>query len=266
VQRAAASVGTRRAERARRLGRARWRAALVLASAVTWTPLTARAEPAQWTALGRGVEHLTVSSGAIQGHAFRFRPAEVELHVVPAPVGRARVDEIAPARDAIATNASYFDEAGKAMGLAVDRGRSLGGLRLSRWAAFVVDAGQPRIAAGSALDPRAPHDVVVQGMPRLVVAGTVPRLKPQHAARTAICVAGGRVVLLVTTSSPDATELARLLAAPTAEGGFGCEEALNLDGGSSTQLVAHWGDFRARVDGAWGVPNALVLTPKRDTQ
>jgi hypothetical protein len=266
VQRAATSVGRGRTQRARRPARAGRRAACGLALLLCCAPRLAGAEPAAWTALGRGVEHLSVAHGAIQGHAFRFRPAEVELHVVAAPAGRARVDEIAPARDAIATNASYFDEAGRAMGLAVDRGRSLGGLRLSRWAAFVVEAGRPRIEPGAAVDPRAPHDVVVQGMPRLVVAGAVPRLKPQHAARTAICVAGGRVVLLVTTSSPDATELARFLAAPPADGGIGCEEALNLDGGSSTQLVAHWGDFAARVEGAWGVPNALVLTPKRDAR
>jgi len=39
---------------------------------------------ASWTSLGRGVEHLAVASGSIQGHAFRFRPAEVEMRVVPA--------------------------------------------------------------------------------------------------------------------------------------------------------------------------------------
>jgi len=215
-----------------------------------------------WTALGRGVEHRRLERGAIAGHAFRFRPADVVLRVVPAPPERARVAALAPAGDAIATNASFFDEAGRTMGLAIDRGRSVGGRRLAKWAGFVVERGRPRIVPGSALGDGAGADLVVQGFPRLVVGGGVPRLKPQRAQRTVVCVADARVVLLVTTSRVDATELARFLVAPPATGGIGCRDALNLDGGSSTQLAARWGGFEARVDGAWGVPNALVVTPK----
>lgn len=222
----------------------------------------AAAPAASWTPLGRGVEHLVIENGTIQGHAFRFRPAEVVLRVVPAAEGRARVDAIAPPGDAIATNASFFDEAGKTMGMVVDRGRSIGGRRLSRWAAFVVDGAQARVVPGTTLEDDVAHDLVVQGLPRLVVGGAVPRLKPQRAERTAVCVANERVVLIVTTSRVDASEFARFLAAAPATGGLGCVDALNFDGGSSTQLAAHWGGFEARVGGAWGVPNALVLTPK----
>jgi len=221
----------------------------------------AAAEP--WAALGHGVEHRRLDEGAIAGHAFRFRPAEVELRLVPAPGGRAPVAAFAPEGDAIATNASFFDEAGRTMGQAVDRGRPIGGARLARWAAFVVDRGRPGIVPGAALGDGTGADLVVQGMPRLVVAGTVPGLKPQRARRTVVCVAEDRVVLVVTTARVDARELARLLAAPPDAGGLGCRDALNLDGGASTQLAARWGSFAAQVDGAWGVPNALVVTPRR---
>ena len=70
-------------------------------------------------------------------------------------------------------------------------------------------------------------------------------------------------MLVVTTTRVDATEFARFLAAAPGTGGLGCRDALNFDGGSSTQLTAHWGAFEARIDGAWGVPNALVVTPKK---
>jgi hypothetical protein len=215
-----------------------------------------------WTSLGRGVEHLAIANGPIEGHAFRFRPEDVDLHVIPAPAGRARVAELVPGGDSIATNASFFDETGKTMGLAIDRGRSVGGRRLSSWAAFVVDGGSARVVRGATLTGVDPHDLVVQGLPRLVIGGAVPQLKPQRAARTAVCVDGARVVLLVTTVRVEASDLARFLAAPPAAGGIGCKDALNLDGGSSTQLTARWGSFAAHVDGAWGVPNALVVTPK----
>jgi hypothetical protein len=237
-------------------------AALLGIAALTGARSARAADAAQWTPLGRGVEHRALAQGAIAGHAFRFRPADVELRVVPAPEGRGRVEELAPAGDAITTNASFFDEAGKTMGLAVDRGRSLGGRRLTRWAGFLVERGRPRIVPGSALGDGAGAEVVVQGLPRLVVAGALPRLKPQRALRTVVCVAEPNVVLLVTTSRVEAADLARLLAAPPADGGFGCRDALNLDGGGSTQLRARWGAFEARVEGAWGVPNALVVLPK----
>jgi hypothetical protein len=149
------------------------------------------------------------------------------------------------------------------MGLAIDRGRAVGGRRLAKWAGFVVERGRPRIVPASGLADVLGAELVVQGFPRLVVDGAIPKLKPQRALRTVLCVADARVVLLVTTVRVDATELARFLAAPAADGGLGCRDALNLDGGGSTQLAARWGDFEARVDGAWGVPNALVVAPKR---
>jgi len=225
----------------------------------------ARAE-ADWTALGRGVEHRVLEGAGLAGHAFRFHPADVELRVVAAAPGeRARVAALAPEGDAIATNASFFDGDGRAMGLAIDRGRSVGGRRIAAWAGFVIRGGQPRIAPATALGDGAGAELLVQGFPRLVVGGTVPRLKPQRAQRTVVCVAGERVVLLVATSRVDATELARFLAAPAEAGGLGCRDALNLDGGGSTQLAARWGDLEARFDGAWAVPNALVVTPRAST-
>lgn len=222
---------------------------------------------AEWRPLGRGVQHRPLDGDGLAGHAFRFHPADVELRVVAAGPGeRARVAALAPpAGDAIATNASFFDEAGHAMGLAIDRGRSIGGRRIGSWAGFVIQRGQPRIASATALGDGAGAELLVQGFPRLVVGGNVPRLKPQRAQRTVVCVAGERIVLLVATNRADATQLARFLAAPAAAGGLGCRDALNLDGGGSTQLAARWGELEARFDGAWAVPNALVVTPRAST-
>lgn len=237
-------------------------AGAVLAALVGGAGAALAAGADAWTPLGRGVEHRQLEQGAITGHAFRFRPADVELRLVPAPGGRARVADLAPAGDAIAINASFFDENGRAMGLAIDRGRSLGAPRIPKWAGFVVERGVPRIVPAPELASLAEAELAVQGFPRLVVAGAVPRLQPQRALRTVVCVAGARVVLLVITSRVDATELARFLAAGPEEGGAGCRDALNLDGGSSTQLAARWDGFQAGVEGVWGVPNALVVTPK----
>lgn len=217
---------------------------------------------ASWQRLGGGMEHRALANGGVRGHAFRFALAEVELRLVAAPGGRAAVEALAPRGDVIAVNASFFDEEGKAMGLAVDRGRSLAGARIAAWSALVVAGERGRIVRGSALTGHADADLVVQGLPRLVIDGAVPKLKPQRASRTVVCADGARLVLVVAAERVEAAELAQLLAAAPDAGGLGCRNALNLDGGPSTQLHARWRGFAADVSGGWGVPNALVATPR----
>jgi hypothetical protein len=101
---------------------------------------------------------------------------------------------------------------------------------------------------------------VVQGIPRLLVGGRVQQLKPQTAERTAVCAEENVVVLVVSTRAA-ATAFARFLADPPDQGGLGCRDALNLDGGLSTQLVVKLPALTLSVPGGWGVPNALVVAP-----
>jgi len=58
-----------------------------------------------------------------------------------------------------------------------------------------------------------------------------------------------------------ATAFARFLADPPDKGGLGCRDALNLDGGPSTQLVAKLPTLALSEPRGWGVPNALVVVP-----
>jgi len=161
----------------------------------------------------------------------------------------------------VAANASFFDKDGRAMGLAVDEGRVIVASRQASWGVLVVDGKKARIGLGSDIrDPRA-YRLIVQGIPRLVVAGKVQQLKRQVAERTAVC-AAGRVVVLVVATRAETTAFARFLADPPEKGGLGCRDALNLDGGPSTQLVARLPMLTLSVPGGWGVPNALVVVPR----
>jgi len=80
------------------------------------------------------------------------------------------------------------------------------------------------------------------------------------AERTAVC-AKGSVVVLVVTTKVETTPFARFLADPLDQGGLGCPDALNLDGGPSTQLMVKLPALTLSVAGGWGVPNALVVSP-----
>ena len=128
------------------------------------------------------------------------------------------------------------------------------------WGALVIDGKQGRIMLGGDIRDPLDHRLIVQGLPRLLVGGKVPQLKPQVAERTAVC-AGGNIVVLVVSTRVEATAFARFLADPPAQGGLGCRDALNLDGGPSTQLVVKLPALALSLPGGWGVPNALVVAP-----
>jgi Phosphodiester glycosidase len=200
---------------------------------------------------------------AFSGHAFSVDLDVAALRLIPAggPASRRTVEEIVAAYPTVvAINASFFDTEGRAMGLAVDDGRVLAGGKRRSWGALVIDDKNARIVLGAELQDDRGHRLIVQGIPRLVVGGKVQPLKPQLAERTAVCAKGGVIVLVVSTKA-ETTPFARFLADPPDQGGLGCGDALNLDGGPSTQLVVKLPTLAMSFPRGWGVPNALVVTP-----
>ena len=227
-----------------------------------------KAERMGFVAVAPGIVHATfqVSPGDAEpfsGHAFKIDLDVAELRLVPAgdPPARRTVEQIvAPYPGVVAVNASFFDKEGRAMGLAVDQGRVMASSKQRNWGALVIDGTQGRILLGADIQDHLAHRLIVQGIPRLLVGGKVQQLKPQIAERTAVCAEGNIVVLVVSTKA-EATAFARFLADPPDKGGLGCWDALNLDGGPSTQLVVKLPALALSLPGGWGVPNALVVAP-----
>ncbi len=216
-----------------------------------------------FTDVAPGISHAVFDvPHKFSGHAFDVDLEKADLHVVPA-AGRAAVDALARAfPHHLAVNASFFDEKNAAMGRVVSNGQTLVKDRRAPWGALIVDGKHARVVLGSALPADGGGgDVVVQGIPRLVVGGEVPKLKPASAERTAVCAADTRVTLVVATEADTAT-FARFLALPRNKGGLGCRDALNLDGGPSTQLDVALPGLTLSVKGGWGVPNALLAVPR----
>jgi hypothetical protein len=230
----------------------------------------ARGEPTRFSTVAPGIAHSTFeihADGAdpFSGHAFKIDLDVADLRLVPAggPASRRTVQQmVAPYPVVVAINASFFDTEGRAMGLAVDEGRSTGGSRRPSWGALVVEGKKARITLGADIGDHPAPRLIVQGIPRLVVGGKVPGLKPQFAERSAVC-AGGSSVTLVVSTKAEANAFARFLAGSPEKGGLGCLDALNLDGGPSTQLVVKLPGLDLSLRGGWGVPNALVVTPGR---
>jgi hypothetical protein len=227
----------------------------------------ARGKPPRFVTVAPGIAHATFEvrangAEAFIGHAFSVDLDAVDLRLIPAgePSSRRTVAEIVASYPAVvAVNASFFDVQGRAMGLAVDEGRVLAGGKRRSWGALVIDGRSARIVLGAEL--KDDHRLVVQGIPRLVVDGNVQPLKPQLAERTAVCAKGNVVVLAVSTKA-ETTPFARFLADPPEQGGLGCRDALNLDGGTSTQLAVKLPALTLSVSGGAGVPNALAVVPR----
>lgn len=241
---------------------------LTLLSVSSLAPTWAADEGQRFVTVAPGISHATFDvhppdAEPFSGHAFRVDLAEAQLRLVPAggPWSRQPVEEIVSAFPAVvAVNASFFDRDGRAMGLAVGEGGVLGTGRLRSWGALVVGVAGPRIMLGSGIQDHLADPLIVQGIPRLVVAGKVPGLKPQVAERTAVCAGPGHVVIVV-ASKAETAAFARFLAESLDRGGLGCSDALNLDGGPSTQLVVRLPALSLSVRGGSAVPNALVATP-----
>ena len=229
-----------------------------------------RTKPVRFAPVAPGIAYAAFEAqpddaDAFSGHAFTVDLLVADLRLIPAggPASRRPVaDMVASYPAVVAVNASFFDVDGKTMGLAVDEGRVMVAAKRRSWGALVVDDRNARIMLGAEIVDERAHRLVVQGIPRLVVGGKVQALKPQIAERTAVC-ARGSVVILVVTTKAETTPFARFLATPADQGGLGCQDALNLDGGPSTQLTVKLPGLTLSVPGGWGVPNALVVTAGR---
>lgn len=242
-----------------------WAGLLTLAGAVA-SPVSA--EPPRFSAVAPGIAHAVFTvqpadTEPFSGHAFKIDLDVAALRLIPAgdPPLRRSVEQIVAAYSVVvAANASFFDKEGRAMGLAVDEGRVMALSNRRSWGALVIDGNQGRIMLGADIQDPLDHRLVVQGIPRLLVGGKVQPLRPQIAERTAVC-AGGNIVVLVVSTRVEATAFARFLADPLDRGGLGCWDALNLDGGPSTQLLVKLPALALSLPGGWGVPNALVVAP-----
>ncbi|MCA9521645.1 MAG: phosphodiester glycosidase family protein [Myxococcales bacterium] len=226
--------------------------------------------PTKWKELTRGFAfHETIRSGFFgtspRVMAFRIDLRLFRPRILVAPsVGddRALVSAMAKRdRVPLAVNGGFFTVyPTRSLGLLVDRGKQLNPLRQADWGVFSV-VGQ-RAALTHAKRFRTPRalDFAIECGPRLVVDGKPTKLKRQKARRTALGIQSPeRIVLVVSTASLETAELARLFADAESDGGFGCRDALNLDGGSSTQIYCQLGAFRRIWDQGVRVTNAVAF-------
>ena len=160
----------------------------------------------------------------------------------------------------LATNGGFFTPHYKLLGLRISSGQVMNPLRpISWWDVFLVRGTQAKIVLPQYFDEQSHPDFAIQAGPRLLINSKIPNLKPGFAERTALGIDNeGQVLIAVTQQAPIQTQtLARLL-----QKYYGCVNAINLDGGSSTQLYANFPHLLLNFSNLSTITDAVIVTPR----
>ena len=228
---------------------------------------------AVWRPLAPGFDRLATSVDPSHGltlFAYRFAPAHVSMRVVPQvnPGGSSAGEVAAAAKAGLIINAGFFWITPKAdlapTGWLKSMGKTLAPRKSCRACAGVVYADKSgiHIARERGIKTESVITDAVQVGPLLVERGAVITFKPDGPAaqRSAICLDhDGNVVVAAALSPLTLFELAELMQTPGTKGGFGCETALNLDGGPSTQIAVSIPGAEENLGTARPVQNFLAF-------
>ena len=223
---------------------------------------TGFAKSIKWQPVAKGLHYAHLApkelSPFAQIHLFNINPRKLKLRFCEMPSGAANVESVAKANNALlAANGAFFSPGYQPLGLRVNNGRVLSPIKpISWWGVFYIKGHRARIVPYRKFRMRRSMAFAIQAGPRLVINNTIPKLKPGIADRTAIGIApNGNIILLVSEHAQMTTTYLAGLFRDT----LGCRNALNLDGGSSSQLYAHIGEFKRKVVGFNKVPTPICL-------
>lgn len=162
----------------------------------------------------------------------------------------------------IAVNGGFFTPEAKMLGLRVQRGKMRNPIKGTNWwGVFYIRQQQAHIIPYKAYDSHQAVSFAIQAGPRIVIDGKVPKLKAGFAERTALGIdKQGRVLLLTTQNAfMTTTALAQILLDPRYQ--LHCQDAINLDGGSSSQLFARFKALQVHVPSFSAVTDGIIVLP-----
>ncbi|KTC73070.1 hypothetical protein Lbir_1122 [Legionella birminghamensis] len=222
-----------------------------------------------WHKLTSGIDYQELKESYLTPwshiYAFRINLKYNQLSLVFAKdmaVKYASADEFAQHSNALLTiNGGFFDQEFKPLGLRIKNRQLKSPLKqISWWGIFYIRNDKPYITNVRQFRRDNQIEFAVQSGPRLLINGQIPPLKPGRAERTALGITpDGEVIILVTDNAALSTiELAQIMKAPP----LNCLNALNLDGGSSSQLHAQIDSFHLNVHGFSNVSDAVIVKAK----
>lgn len=225
---------------------------------------------ASWQAIVSGIDYVDIRYRSVSQwshiHAFRIDLAAMQLAVVLAqdlPQHYASAQAFKQyGHGLIAINGGFFNPNKTPLGLRISDKHVLNPMRpISWWGVFSIKNHHASITTPYEFRTTKDSDFAIQSGPRLLVAGQIPHLKPGYANRSALGIdTKGHVIMVVTENLPiSTTDFASILKAPP----LNCVDALNLDGGSSSQLYAKVQDFKLDIPGFSQVSDAIIVKNRK---
>ena len=234
-----------------------------------------------WQSLEPGFDYRIFSTP--QGkpiHVFRVNPKLFEIKPLFKNNERFYIkNSVEESGALLGINANFFDEKGKALGVVVIDGETKNPFKdISWWGVLTLSS------EGKSIETPTPYlssskekhylfsnpkgsfknlKHAIQAGPRLVTKGVVQKLKPESSPKTAIGINEKKdFFFVVSQSSFSIQDLAEFMAKKESEGGLGCQDALNLDGGPSTQVYAKIASFELSLPTFSPVPVGLGVFHK----
>ena len=238
-------------------------APIFLVFSLFFTPIAAAYH---WRIVATGIEYTDLGANRLSPwshvHAFRIDLKKNKLDLIMAKAfsqENASAEEFAHYSKALITlNGGFFDHKYHPLGLRIGNEQQYNPLkRISWWSIFYIKNHMPYITTVRNYKLEQSVEFAVQSGPRLIINGRIPALKIGRAERSALGITHeGQVMIVVTENAPiTTTELAELMrSAP-----LHCKNALNLDGGSSSQLNAYMRSFHLNVHGFSNISDAIVV-------
>jgi uncharacterized protein YigE (DUF2233 family) len=189
----------------------------------------------------RFVETETVQEGhAVRIQGVTFTEKQARLAVIDNPAGLTLAEAMTSAQAIAGTNGAYFHPTNEPVGLVIADGKKIHPFEKAKLLSgiLVVTKGRPRIVRSGKFTPSPADTDALQSGPFLVETGRpITGLNAiRSAPRTVLATDGkGRWALLI-LSPVTLAGAAQALLASTVPLGFPVQQALNLDGGSSTAL------------------------------
>lgn len=241
------------------------------------------AEGADWETIDHGLDRRKIN--VLRGDeifgvtltAVRFDPKFYDLKVLTIPldkINQTSITSLAGTTKAQALiNGSFFNEELGILGLAVSDGKTVSRMTVAgeNRGIFFVKNEKARLVHRDRFSVSGTTQALQSG-PWLVSEGK-PQTTFKHPEklnrRSAVCTDDkGRVLFVITDTAINGItmpHLAKVLAAPGPKG-FGCYRALNLDGGTSSQMVLWNGETKMLVRGFVNVPVYIAAFAKEVIQ
>lgn len=161
----------------------------------------------------------------------------------------------------LVVNGGFFTPKFKPLGLRISQYKLVNDLKpISWWSVFYIKNNRAYITPYRKFYRRKNIQFAIQAGPRLLVNSKIPRLKSGNAQRTALGITKDKELIIVTTQN---AAISTFTLASLMKDKFNCVDALNLDGGSSTQMYAKVGNFEYQSIGYSSISDVLYLSKQK---